>query len=135
PPPPLRGLPATRAPILDGAGEAIVKARPVVVVGVEPRRISDQPTLIAALAAAFAAAGVDVDRTDRPARGAAAKPDAFVEVVTLRRETYDGIRVRIHDLPGTAFREETGQLAPSRTFARALLGTVGAVVKEQLNAR
>ncbi|MGE5830677.1 MAG: penicillin-binding transpeptidase domain-containing protein [Micromonosporaceae bacterium] len=130
----LRVLPATRAGILDGAGEAIITARPVVVVGVEPRRITDAPKLIADLAAAFAVAGVDVDLADLPARIAAAKPDAFVEVVTLRREIYDGIRARIHDLAGTAFREETRQLAPSRTFARALLGTVGPVLKEQLDA-
>ena len=55
-------------------------------------------------------------------------------MVTLRREVYDQIRAQIHDLPGTVFNESTLQLAPTRAFARALLGTVGDVTKEQLDA-
>ena len=73
--------------------------------------------------------------SDLPARIAAAKPDAFVEVVTLRREVYDRIRSRIRDLPGTVFQEETLHLAPTRAFARALIGTVGDVLKEQMDAK
>ena len=44
---------------------------------------------------------------DLPGRIAAAKPDAFVEVVTLRREAYDQIRDQIRDLAGTVFQEST----------------------------
>ena len=46
-----------------------------------------------------------MDLTDLPRRIDAAKPDAFVDVVTLRREVYDQIRSEIQDLPGTVFRE------------------------------
>ena len=42
----------------------------------------------------------------------AAKPDAFVEVVTLRREVYDQIRAQIRDLPGTVFRESDPDAGP-----------------------
>ena len=72
--------------------------------------------------------------SDLPGRIAAANPDAFVSVVTLRREAYDQIRTQIRDLPGTVFEEGTLPLAPTRTFARALLGTVGDVTREQLDA-
>ena len=47
---------------------------------------------------------------------------------------YEQIRVKIRDLPGTVFQETMRQLGPSRGFARALLGTVGEVLKEQMDA-
>jgi cell division protein FtsI/penicillin-binding protein 2 len=125
-------LSADRGAILDAAGEAIVKARATVTVGVEPQRITNQGALIAALDAAFKSVQTTVDLSDLPGRIKAAKPDAFVEVVTLRREVYDQIRSQIRDLPGTVFTEATLQLAPSRTFARALIGTVGDVTGEQI---
>lgn len=127
-------LTAARGQILDGAGEAIVKPRPVVVVGIEPQRVTDQKTLLAELDAALRAAKVPVSLDDVPGRLASAKPDAFVEVVTLRREVYDTIRSRIRDLPGTVFREQDLMLAPTRSFARALLGTVGDVRRDQMDA-
>jgi len=129
-----RLLGAERGQIVDGAGQAIVKARPVVVVGIEPRRVTNQTVLLSALKAAFSSAGVSVDLADLPARIKAAKPDAFVDVVTLRREVYDQTRAQIRDLPGTVFQEKTLQLAPTRAFARALLGSVGDVRKDQMEA-
>jgi cell division protein FtsI/penicillin-binding protein 2 len=130
----VRRVGAERGQILDGNGEAIVKARPVVVVGIEPRKVTNQSALLRDLERAFASVDVTGVLDDVPQRIEAAKPDAFVEVVTLRREVYDQIRARIRDLPGTVFREETRQLAPNRIFARALLGTVGEVLKEQMDA-
>jgi cell division protein FtsI/penicillin-binding protein 2 len=47
---------------------------------------------------------------------------------------YDSIRVKIRDLPGTVFQESMMHLAPTRNFARALLGTVGDVLREQMDA-
>ncbi len=129
----VESIAAERGSILDGAGEAIVKPRPVVTVGIEPQRITNQASLLAALGAAFTSIGVSIDLSDLPGRIAAAKPDAFVTVVTLRREAYDQIRDKIRDLPGTVFEEGTLPLAPSRSFARALLGSVGDVTREQLD--
>lgn len=126
-------IPAPRGSIVDGADQAIVTARPVVIVGIEPQRVTNQAALLAELDAAFDSLGLDIDLSDLPDQLAAANPDAFVTVVTLRREAYDQIRDRIHPLPGTVFREDTLQLAPTRTFARALLGTVGEVTREQLD--
>src|SRR5262249_582096 len=126
-------LPADRGTIADAAGEAIVKARPVVTVGIEPQRITDQASLLAALDAAFKSAQVSVDLSDLPNRIKAARPDPFVHLVTPRRETYGQSRSQIRDLPGTVFQEATLQLAPTRQFARALVGTVGDVTREQLD--
>jgi cell division protein FtsI/penicillin-binding protein 2 len=130
----VRGIRPERGNILDGAGAPIVQARPVVVVGIEPQRITNQASLLAALDSAFKEADVTVDLSDLTERIAAAEPDAFVDVVTLRREVYETIRFKIRDLPGTVFQESMLQLAPTRTFARALLGTVGEVLKEQMDA-
>jgi cell division protein FtsI/penicillin-binding protein 2 len=130
----VRSVGAKRGQIVDGAGAPIVQERPVVIVGIEPKLVRNQASLLAALNAAFKSAKVSVDLSGVPAQLAAAKPDAFVEVVTLRREVYDSISAQIHDLDGTVFRESTLQLAPSHDFARALLGTVGDVTKEQMDA-
>jgi cell division protein FtsI/penicillin-binding protein 2 len=112
----------------------IVRARPVVHVGVEPRRVKNQRQLVDALERAFRSEGVRVDLDDLPARIEAADETAFVPVVTLRREVYDRIRPAIYDLDGTVFRTADLHLAPTREFARALLGTVGDVTREQLDA-
>jgi cell division protein FtsI/penicillin-binding protein 2 len=119
-----------RGPIADAAGTPIVTNRPVIIVGVEPRRITDQTTLIGGLKSIFTELGVKVDVDSLPQRIKAAKPEAFVEVAVLRREDYDRVRLSIRGLPGTQFREATQPLAPSRTYARALLGQVGDVTKE-----
>jgi cell division protein FtsI/penicillin-binding protein 2 len=129
-----RRLGAERGQILDGAGEAIVKARPVVIVGIEPRKVTNRAALLRELERAFASVDVTGVLDDVAQRVEAAKPDAFVEVVTLRRDVYDQIRPRIRDLDGTVFREETRQLGPNRVFARALIGSVGEVLKEQMDA-
>lgn len=125
--------PAKRASILDGAGKPMVRARPVVHVGIEPKLVTDRDALLSALDAAFRSVDLDVDLSGLPDAIDGAKPDAFVPVVTLRRPVYEQIRSKIHDLPGTVFRDDTQQLAPTRTFARALLGTVGDVTKERMD--
>jgi cell division protein FtsI/penicillin-binding protein 2 len=127
-------LPAQRGGIVDEQGEALVTARPVVVVGVEPRKITNLPALTTLLAAAFKSINVGVELGDLADRVKAAKPDAFVELVTLRKEAYDQIRKDIHELDGTVFREETRELAPTRVFGRALFGSVGEVTKEIMDA-
>lgn len=123
-----------RAKVLDRDNQPIVKDRKIVVVGVEPRRVINPERLAEQLDDAFKSADVDVDLSDLPKDIAAARPDAFLEVVTLRREVYDRIRDRIHDLNGTVFREDSIPLAPTRVFARALLGRVGQVQKDYLDA-
>ncbi|MEV0607049.1 penicillin-binding transpeptidase domain-containing protein [Polymorphospora rubra] len=128
-------LPAPRGAILDGAGQPVFAARPVVTVGVQPSEVDDAAALVRELDAAFKAirpAIPAIDLGGLPDRLAQAKPDAFVEVVTLRREAYDQIRSRIRELPGTKFEESTRDLAPTRDFARALLGTVDPVTKEDM---
>jgi cell division protein FtsI/penicillin-binding protein 2 len=127
-------LAAARGAILDAAGEPIVKKRPVVRVGVEQRRVTDIKSLVKDLDAAFKRIGVDAGLSDLPQRVAAAKPEAFNEVVTLRKPDYLKIKNAIQPLDGTVFIEEQWDLAPTRAFARALLGTVDPVQKADMDA-
>ncbi|BCB82033.1 penicillin-binding transpeptidase domain-containing protein [Phytohabitans flavus] len=124
---------ADRASILDGAGKPVVESREVVVVGIQPDKVAGMEQLVKDLNAAFKSVGVEVDIADLPARAAAADPTHFVEVVTLRKEVYLKIRQRLQDLPGTRFLDQERYLAPTREFARALLGTVDPVQKEDLD--
>lgn len=129
----LRRLASARGDILGGDGESLVTERDVVLVGVVPQDVTDVDQLAADLDSALLSLGHDLGLADTlPDRVDEAEPDHFVEVVTLREEDYRQIRDRIRPLPGTRFREQQRHLAPSRTFARALLGTVDPVTAEDI---
>ncbi len=130
----VRATPAARGNILDGAGAPIVEPREVVDVGVEKQRVKDVTSLIAQLDAAFRSIGQVVDMSGLPAQLSAASDTQFIPLITLRRPVYDQIRSRIQPLDGTVFITRMAPLAPSREFARALLGTVGDVTREIMDA-
>lgn len=123
---------APRADLRDGKGQPMVTARQVVIVGIVPKNVTNANQLTADLDAAFKAAKVPVDLSKLPSEIANTPPENFLEVVTLRKEVYDSIRSRIHELPGTAFREDVRQLGPVTGFARALIGSVGPATAEQI---
>ncbi|MGC4867922.1 penicillin-binding transpeptidase domain-containing protein [Micromonospora sp. DT53] len=124
----LRRDAGARAGVLDNAGKPLVTPRPVVRVGVQPNGVTDLKKLVKDLDSAFKAIRPalvpGVDLADLPERVTKAEPGAFVEVVSLREEAYRQIKPRIYDLPGTKFVSDKIDLAPTREFARALLGTV-----------
>lgn len=134
----LRRDAGARAGVLDNAGKPIVTPRPVVRVGVQPNGVADIKELVKDLDAAFKAIRPalvpGVDLADLPERVAKAEPGAFVEVVSLREEAYRQIKPRIYDLPGTKFVSDKIDLAPTREFARALLGTVDPAQADDLAA-
>jgi cell division protein FtsI/penicillin-binding protein 2 len=131
----VRRLPATRAGVLDNTGRPLVASRPVVVVGVTPQGIDDLSDLVADLDRAFRSIDVTVDLKSLKSRVAKADPGAFIELVTLRRSDYLKIRDKVRPLDGTVFRDEKRDLAPTRAFARALLGTVDPATLDDLSAR
>lgn len=120
-----RAVAAPRAGVLGRGDTSIVADRPVVVVGLEPRRAADLSASVGQVAAL-----TGVDGAALLTRARAADPDAFVEVVVLRRDAYDAVRDRLRPVPGVVLREQTRPLAPSTGFARALLGTVGPATAE-----
>ncbi|HEX6921862.1 MAG TPA: penicillin-binding transpeptidase domain-containing protein [Actinomycetes bacterium] len=115
-----------RAPVLGGDGKPLMAEHPVVEIGIEPRRLTDPKRAYAELAR------LEVDTTALAARVAAARPDHFVTVITLRREDFARSERRLRAVPGLLFRDGSRTLAPSPTFARAVLGAVRPATKESL---
>jgi cell division protein FtsI/penicillin-binding protein 2 len=123
---------APRADLDDSAGTPIFTSTAVVTVGVVPNQMTDVPGEAATLAAALGISAADIVtdvQAALPARG-----DQFLEVVTVRRTEYEQVRDQIYDLPGVQFPTGTRLLAPSATFARQLLGTVGPATAELIAA-
>ena len=79
------------------------------------------------------AAVLDVDARplERAIRGGG--KEQFVDALVLRPADYRRLRSQIEGVPDAATAEGT-MLAPSREFARALLGTVAPATKEQLRS-
>jgi cell division protein FtsI/penicillin-binding protein 2 len=122
-------LPGARASIIGAGGRPLVTEQPVVHVGIEPSRVRDLPALTSRLAALL-----QIDAKDLTTRVKASLPDTFVDVITLRRDAYRALAAQLQPLPGTVFQTDQQMLAPTRSFGRALLGTVGPVTAELIKA-
>lgn len=120
-----------RADIEDQSGRALVTARPVWRFGIDKTKVPEGGAEESARALA-GAAGMDEDGYADAV--ASAGPEAFVELITYRVESPDGVALRA-ELPGIegAFAlEEERVLGPTRTFAQPLLGAVGPVTAEMV---
>jgi cell division protein FtsI/penicillin-binding protein 2 len=121
----LARLPAQRGEILALDGSVLVGDRPVVLVGIRPDQTPDP-----AAAARQVAAAVGVDDVDLERRVRDAQPSAVVNAITLRAAAFDEVRGALEAIPGVVLTEAQQSLAPTRDFARALLGTVGPATAE-----
>ncbi|MDI3330755.1 MAG: penicillin-binding transpeptidase domain-containing protein [Micrococcus sp.] len=124
--------PGERGDILDAAGDPLMMERDVAVLGldkahIEPDQVADSARQVAELA--------EVDVEAFMARAEAAGDKAFVEAITLRADGSTGIPVdELARIPGGRVLEDTAVLAPTRTFARDVLGTYGEPSAEQVEA-
>ena len=118
-----------RAPILGADGTPLATARPVVEVGVEPRRIKNRRRLVAALARYVEA---DPKQVVADLEAPGVQPNWFIPVAQLRPARYEQVKPKIYPVPGTVFRRSTARLAPSDGFAAHVLGSVGDVTAELL---
>ncbi|REF35632.1 penicillin-binding transpeptidase domain-containing protein [Thermasporomyces composti] len=116
-----------RAPILDGNGDPLTEERPVIRVGVDPTKLDPNVTY----RQLRLHLGVDPGelRQRVKAAGAGAR---FVPAITVREEVWDNVAGHFDDTPGVVTREDTMPLAPTPTYARAVLGTVGPPTPEAL---
>ncbi len=120
----------SRADIL-GAGDAkLVSYRPVVHVGIDKTTIGSADP---AASAAKLAQLVGVDEGAYVKQVQASGPQAFVSAITLRE---DGSRTvtdqQIAAIPGARGIRDFLPLAPTRAFARAVLGTAAEASAEQI---
>jgi cell division protein FtsI/penicillin-binding protein 2 len=119
-----------RAGILAADGEAIVKDRPVQVVGINKQGLSDAEAESSAKALA---AVLDIDPAAYVAKVKAYGPVAFVEAITLRQEAFDALdQAQLGSIKGFLAEADQLPLAPSRTFASAILGSVQEATAEDI---
>jgi cell division protein FtsI/penicillin-binding protein 2 len=123
---------AVRGTIADSRGEPIVTPRDVVTIGVEPQKITNLAQLQKGLTNAFKKIDVDMDLSGLKDRVGNSKPDAFVELITLRQADWDKISDDVTALNGVVRNTSKKPLAPTRAFARALLGTADEATAEDL---
>lgn len=117
-----------RGDITDDNGDAIVKYRPVYRVGIDKTKAAGAT----ATASATKLAGVvGVDAASYAKSVAVSGPSAFVEAIVLRTEAVPAAEAaRIRAIPGAVLIADRRPLAPSATFARPVLGAVGAATAE-----
>ncbi|MGH8777218.1 MAG: penicillin-binding transpeptidase domain-containing protein [Jiangellaceae bacterium] len=116
-----------RGDILGTGGEALVTRRPVYRIGIDKTQV--EPAAAATSAQSLATL-VDVDPAAFAGRVDAAGDRAFVEAITLRDAEAVPVIARLEPIPGAVALEDSIPLAPTATFARPILGTVGAATAE-----
>ncbi|MFZ1286710.1 MAG: penicillin-binding transpeptidase domain-containing protein [Candidatus Phosphoribacter sp.] len=118
-----------RGQILGAGGEVLVGLRDVYRVGVDKSRIPAEQAVPSATALA---ALMGIDAVAYANTVAASGPKQFVVAITLRLEDprIAGRTAAVQAIPGAAAFPGTAMLAPTATFARALLGTVGPATAE-----
>ena len=119
--------PKARGEILDRDRRPLMRERTVVRVGAVAGEVSRPAVTARGLAEAL---DVEAGPLERAIRGGGKQQ--FVDAIALRPSDYRRLRPLIDRVPDASTAESTAMLAPSREFARALLGAVAPVTKEQL---
>ena len=119
-----------RADIAGAGGEAIVTERPVTRYGLDKSWIDPGQTERSARRIARAL-GVDPD--ELASRADQMGDQAFVEAIVLRPDdAKERVPADYSDIPGANAVDDTMFLAPTREFARDILGTVGEATAEMI---
>ncbi|MBO0897540.1 penicillin-binding transpeptidase domain-containing protein [Arthrobacter sunyaminii] len=120
--------PGLRADILDRNGQPLMGSRPVLRIGINKPDIPEDRQAASATALAELAG---LDPAGYAAQVAASGPEAFVEAIVQRQEADGPVTPEaLAGIPGALSIPDSRVLAPTRTFARALLGTVGEATAE-----
>ncbi len=118
-----------RAPILGADGSALVAVGDVVVVGLEPDRITDRPLVDAVLKQRL---NVEPATTTAALGAPGVKPDHFVPIARVRADQFTSLRPVLEPVPGIFFQRTSGRLAVSENFALHVLGRFDEVTAERL---
>lgn len=119
-----------RAGILSADGQAIVKDRMVQIVGINKDGLTDAQ---AAASAKALAAVLEIDPAAYAAKVKAYGAVAFVDAITLREEAFNALdKDKLNAIEGILVTRDTMPLAPSRTFASAILGSVHEATAEDI---
>ncbi len=120
--------PVPRGEIHGADGQVLVTQRAVWRVGIDKSWITEAEF---ESSAAALAGFLELDPAAYSAQVLASGPQAFVEAITLRQDSSSPeFQSEVAAIPGAAAIPGTLALAPTRTFARALLGSVGEATAE-----
>ncbi|MGW9114557.1 penicillin-binding transpeptidase domain-containing protein [Microbacterium sp. NPDC055683] len=121
-----------RADIVDASGDPIVTERAVGRYGLDKANVD--PAAVGESAERIAAA-VGIDAAAYRATAEGAGPQAFVEAIVVREGEEDRyVSADFASIPGALVVADEIPLAPTRTFARELLGIVGQATAEAVEA-
>jgi cell division protein FtsI/penicillin-binding protein 2 len=122
-----RRVPAARASVLGAGGQVLVELRPVLRLGVDKTRVdaAGQPESARQVAELL---GLDPDPYAE--RVAAAGERAFVEALVVRTQDPGVDLDAFATIPGALAVDDQLPLAPTRRFARPILGAAGAATAE-----
>jgi cell division protein FtsI/penicillin-binding protein 2 len=123
----LRTLTPDRGDITGADGAVLVTERPVLRYGLDKTKVEGPQV---ARSARRIARVLEVDAAAYVERAEAMGAEAFVEAVVLREEDAREVLPAFRRVPGALAVNDTLPLAPSRDFAAALLGRVGAATAE-----
>ena len=123
-----RRVSADRGEVLGEDDDVIVTMRPVVRIGIDKTKVDGDA---AEASAAKLAKLVDIDAKAYAKKVAGAGDDAFVEAITFRAtDKSRPSNAEVFAITGALPIQSEAMLAPTRDFARPLLGTVGDATKE-----
>lgn len=128
-----RRLAPRRSDVVGAGGTPLVTLRPVRRVGIDKTKIEvgQVPASAEALAELLALEDAAAFRE----RTVAAGEQAFVEAIVLREADAAAMdQARLQSIPGAVSIEDELPLAPTRVFARPILGTAGPVTAELIEA-
>lgn len=125
---------AERGRIMDDNGRALVYNRDVVTLGLDKTQLSEAEDSEDAYRAAAAqlAAAVGINEESYTEKVMAYGEQAFVDAITIRRDSTDISVADIEGIPGAVAVPGTRSLAPTRDFAPLLLGRVDPVTAEHI---
>lgn len=126
---------ADRGRIMDGSGRAMVYNRDVVRIGIDKQLLASTGSLTEEAqrdAASQLAEAVGINAEDYEERVIAYGDEAFVDAITVRRDSEDITIADVEGLPGVSTINEQMPLAESADFAPQLLGRVSEATAEHL---
>lgn len=125
----LTPVPAARGPITGADDKMLVADRPVLRIGIDKTQVGARrgPGSARRLAALL-----DIDASGYARRVREAGDKAFVEGLVLRQRDVPSVLRSIGDIPGAAAVADEIPLAPTRSFAAPILGSVGPVTAEMV---
>lgn len=123
-------VPALRGDILGNEGQPLVTERDVINIGIDKAALDESRWASSAKALAKL---VDIDADAYQKRVAASGPRAFVQAITLRDDRDQTITTgQFAAIEGVLVQKDSLPLAPTRSFARPILGSVGGVSAEMV---